>query len=274
MIRIAHISDLHFGRETPRVPEALLGELMRFSPGLTVISGDLTQRAATAEFRKARRFTALLPGPVLMIPGNHDLPLHNPVERLFSPWRKWQRFLGSDLEPRFETDDVICLGVNTARAMGRHLDWSRGRISRNQLSRLSQEFASVSEEKLRILAAHHPFWLPKSFRHRHLIDNSQPALEALASAGVDLILGGHIHLAFTHITHGILVCQAGTAISSRMLPGRANSFNFITGSRGRLEIVHMAWQGNGFSPAAVQDVFLADGRWRYLPNDEAEDKRS
>ncbi|HCY87134.1 MAG TPA: restriction endonuclease subunit S [Desulfobacteraceae bacterium] len=265
MIRIAHISDPHFGQEMPKVSQALTAELFRQTPDLTVISGDLTQRAATAEFRRAKDFVKGLPGPVLVIPGNHDLPVYNPAERLFSPWKKWRRHLGPDLEPRFETEDVLCLGANTARAMGRHLDWSRGRISRDQLARISREFAAAHETKLCILAAHHPFWLPKPYLHRHLIDNSRLALEFFRASGVDLILGGHIHLPYTRITGGIVVCQAGTAVSSRVLPGRTNSFNLITGNDEALSIVQMDWQGKRFAPAAVRDVIRRQGEWRTFP---------
>ncbi|MGD8325142.1 MAG: metallophosphoesterase, partial [Gammaproteobacteria bacterium] len=77
MPRLLHISDLHFGR--PYVPEA--GEaLQRIAPSLEldaiVVTGDISQRAKAREFEAARRFLDRLPSvPMLVIPGNHDVPL-------------------------------------------------------------------------------------------------------------------------------------------------------------------------------------------------------
>lgn len=42
MTTIAHISDLHFGREVPEVIEGLLQSLQMIQPELVIISGDLT----------------------------------------------------------------------------------------------------------------------------------------------------------------------------------------------------------------------------------------
>ncbi len=54
MRTIAHLSDLHFGR----IDEAVLSPLERAvteaCPDLVVVSGDLTQRARSREFRAAR----------------------------------------------------------------------------------------------------------------------------------------------------------------------------------------------------------------------------
>ena len=70
---LVHISDLHFGRERPVVLQAFLRALQTLQPQLVVISGDLTQRAKTAEYRAARTFLQALPVPYLIIPGNHDM---------------------------------------------------------------------------------------------------------------------------------------------------------------------------------------------------------
>ena len=56
MRTIAHVSDLHFGTEVPAVAEALTLDLGRNAPSLLVVSGDLTQRARTAQFEAAREY--------------------------------------------------------------------------------------------------------------------------------------------------------------------------------------------------------------------------
>lgn len=59
-----------------------LGRLMdKFRPDLILISGDLTQRARTHEFRLAKEFIRKLPAPVLVVPGNHDIPLYDVSSR-------------------------------------------------------------------------------------------------------------------------------------------------------------------------------------------------
>src|SRR3954454_332849 len=82
MRRLAHLSDLHFGRVDPAVVEGLLRSLEAARPDLVVVSGDFTQSARTEEFRAARAFLDRLPAPTFAVPGNHDLPQWDSVERL------------------------------------------------------------------------------------------------------------------------------------------------------------------------------------------------
>ena len=56
MRTIAQISDLHFGRHDGVVVEALLASLQASGCDLVVVSGDLTQRARSAEFAAAEAF--------------------------------------------------------------------------------------------------------------------------------------------------------------------------------------------------------------------------
>ena len=63
MRTVAHISDLHFGRIDHRVVDALVEDLDEQKPSLTIISGDLTQRARRSQFREARAFLDRLTMP-------------------------------------------------------------------------------------------------------------------------------------------------------------------------------------------------------------------
>jgi predicted MPP superfamily phosphohydrolase len=45
MRRIAHLSDLHFGRTDEKILAVLTRRMQELSPDLIVISGNLTQRA-------------------------------------------------------------------------------------------------------------------------------------------------------------------------------------------------------------------------------------
>jgi 3',5'-cyclic-AMP phosphodiesterase len=54
--------------------EAAIGQLNRLSPqpDLVLISGDITEEAAPAEYALARELIAAIRQPLLVIPGNHD----------------------------------------------------------------------------------------------------------------------------------------------------------------------------------------------------------
>ncbi len=96
------------------------------------------------------------------------------------------------------------------------------------------------------MVAHHPFWLPDSSLSRSLIGGREAALQGFHTAGVDLILGGHVHLAYVQPLEGMLVSHAGTTLSNRLTPGQPNSFNVIRGDRNRLALEQMEWRGTGF----------------------------
>lgn len=100
-------------------------------------------------------------------------------------------------------------GVNTARRIGFYLDLSRGRISQHQVKRVCKVFKDTPEDSLNIVVAHHPFWLPESSLSRSLIGNRDHAIKSFSEAGVDLILGGHIHLAYVEPVKGIIVSHEG-----------------------------------------------------------------
>jgi 3',5'-cyclic AMP phosphodiesterase CpdA len=97
--RIAHITDLHFGAEDPRVAAALLEKLNGDPPDLVAISGDLTQGARMSEFHAARAFLSALRAPNLAVPGNHDISPYNLLERFTAPYARWHRMISPETSP-------------------------------------------------------------------------------------------------------------------------------------------------------------------------------
>ncbi|MGB9178581.1 MAG: metallophosphoesterase, partial [Pyrinomonadaceae bacterium] len=117
MRTIVHLSDLHFGRVDYSVVKPLIEHVKEAKPDLVAVSGDLTQRARTAQFKEAREFLDALPQPQIIVPGNHDVPLHNVFARFLQPLDKYRRHITDDLEPFYADEEIAVLGLNTARSL-------------------------------------------------------------------------------------------------------------------------------------------------------------
>src|SRR3954471_6899322 len=125
MRTIAHISDLHFGRIDPPVVEALAADLAAHKPDLLVVSGDFTQRARAGQYKAAAEFLKRLPKPQLVVPGNHDIPMYDWffLPRFLAPLRNYRRYITRDLRPFYQDDELVVLGINTARSLTHKSGW-------------------------------------------------------------------------------------------------------------------------------------------------------
>src|SRR5512136_2930275 len=117
MRTIVHLSDLHFGRVYQPTLQPLILAVSEMKPDLVAVSGDLTQRARVEQFKAARSFLNALPVPQIIVPGNHDVPLYNPVLRFSRPLSRFKRYITNDLAPMYMDDEIAVLGVNTTRAL-------------------------------------------------------------------------------------------------------------------------------------------------------------
>ena len=116
MRTLVHLSDLHFGRVDPALLSPLRALVEHLEPDVVVVSGDLTQRARSAQFQQARVFLDSLPGPQIVVPGNHDVPLYNVFSRFLTPLVKYRRHVTDDLSPEYVDEEIAVLGINTARS--------------------------------------------------------------------------------------------------------------------------------------------------------------
>ena len=268
MTTLAHISDLHFGTETPDVVEGLLEDLASIQPTLVVVSGDLTQRARRRQFAAARQFLDRLPFPRLVVPGNHDIPLFDIVTRFARPLARFRRYIDEDVNPFFATDAVAVLGLNTARST----TWKDGRISLAQIEHLRRRLGPVPEHVSKVLVTHHPFLPPPGDPSPPLVGRAKEALQAAEACGVELLLAGHLHRGYTGdirthhvgIRRAMLVAQAGTAVSHRVR-NEANSYNVIRLSPERLGFSLRAWDGRGFRETRFDEYVKRDLDWRPTP---------
>ena len=270
MIRLAHISDLHFGTESPEIVEGLLEDLASVEPALVAVSGDLTQRARRKEFVAARRFLDRLPFPKLVVPGNHDIPLFDLVRRFARPLARFHRYINEDVDPYFATDTFAVLGMNTARSN----TWKDGRVSPAQIELIRQRLGPLPPLVLKVLVTHHPFLPPPWDPSPPLVGRAAEALRAAEACGVDLVLAGHLHRGYTgdirthhvDIRRAILVAQAGTATSHRVRH-EANSYNLIRLSPQRLGFSLRVWDGKAFHEARVVECVKSGSEWRPAPGD-------
>ena len=146
MNKLLQISDPHFGTEQPQVMQALQALAHAQRPDVLVLSGDITQRARASQFSQAREFCDRLAIPrMLALPGNHDIPLFNLYQRLFSPYGRYLRAFGPDVETCLNTPWLRGIGVKTTRRW-RH---KNGEVSVAQVERVVALLRELIEGKLR-----------------------------------------------------------------------------------------------------------------------------
>lgn len=248
MRTIVHLSDLHFGRVNPAILPPLLTFIREVKPDLVAISGDLTQRARSEEFKAARQFLDSIPFAQIVVPGNHDVPLYNVLARFVRRLDRYCRYITDDLAPFFADDELAVVGVNTARA----LTFKDGRINASQIAELQTRFQNLTDAQTKIVVTHHPFDLPAGAEGGRVVGRARHAMEALAQCRVDLLLAGHFHIAhagsattrFRIPGYSALVVSSGTSTSTRGR-GQPNSFNVIRTDRSRIGIECWAWQPEG-----------------------------
>ncbi len=274
MRTIAHISDLHFGKLDPPVAEGLVADLHAAPPSLLVVSGDFTQRARVGQYQEAAAYLKRLPSPQLVVPGNHDVPLWDLffLRRLFSPLGRYRNYISSNLRPVWHDDELMVIGVNTARRLSMTIDgfWKDGRISEEQLLDIRVACKDVPANVFKVVVTHHPFIPPPGDEHKGIaiVHGSRPALVELETAGVDLLLAGHLHRAYSEDVRGhheaakrsILSVQAGTATSTRRRH-EPNAYNRITIDGSRVSVDVRTWDGSKFISGAIRVFEKLDDVW-------------
>ena len=245
--------------------ERLVTAVHEISPDVVVVSGDLTQRARPVEFEEARLFLDRLPKPQIVIPGNHDVPLHNIYSRFWRGLDAYQKYISQDLEPFFSDREIAIVGVNTAR----RLTIKSGRINQAQIDRIEEQLCGLSNEIKKIVVTHHPFDLPAHYQKDSLVGRAAKAMARLARCKIDVLLAGHLHLSFSGPTairynaagHSAIFVQAGTACSTRSR-GEPNSFNVILLEQDLITVqTFSAEQAEAFELRSTQGFCRSSNGW-------------
>jgi len=247
-VRLAHLSDIHFGGENKEAVVAA-GERVRTGDfTLTVISGDLTRFAEKDEFLAAAAWLDTLPQPRLVTPGNHDAPYLAWAERIFAPFRRFERYIGPAPAQTWRGGGVAVRGVNTARGAQPRLNWSKGQIAPRQARAAADWFEAG--DAVRIVVAHHPLIEMIGGPMTARVWGGEKAAAMFAEAKVDLVLSGHIHApfawAYPHADGRTYAVGAGTlSVRERGVPP---GFNEVEVEDGCIRVTALAWTGSHYEP--------------------------
>ena len=271
MTTLAHISDLHFGTESPEIVEGS----SRPRVGRTLAGGSERRPDAAGQAEGVHGRTAL--------PGSHpDLPgslspaittfrsstslhaLRPPARPLPASHRRGRGSLlldGRGGGTGGSTPPVPTPGRT-------------GRISRAQINDLRRETRSPAATRIEgargcTTCSCRPLGPVASARWA----GRRGSPGRLRPAQFDPALSGHLHRGYTgdirthhvDIRRGILVAQAGTAVSHRVR-NEANGYNVLELSPQRLGFAVRAWDGRGFHEARFVEYVKSGHDWRPTPS--------
>lgn len=227
--RIFHVSDVHFGVEDEEALDWFSAAVADERPDAVICTGDLTQRATHRQYAMAGKWFASLETPIMLQPGNHDMPYYNLWERFRAPYARYgtlEAAVGSELSLAHAL--VVPFDTNVRAQM--RWPWSDGVVRRRKLeAALARLEALRNDPRPKLVACHHPL-LPAEDGLRNPTVRGDMAFAALAEAGASVVLSGHVHRPFDLVrargNRPLRMIGAGT-LSTR-LRGAAPSYNLVT----------------------------------------------
>lgn len=289
-LRIIHISDLHFGPkhqfaaeraaggdktkgDFQTLAQSLIADLKSLDdaagteekpPQIVCITGDLTEKATSAEFRQARQFCKDIAslGPLAVIPGNHDIDWTQ-AERAhrMEPWQdfitklrgQYDDWSADERDARVvvefaDSHNLIIAEINSSAWVEENEESAqRGELSEDALTSLNDQLEALSYERKQscikiAIVHHHPILIPDLVEPGRGYDSIQGArhlLRSLRHHGFHLLLHGHKHMPFTFTEDSLpaqqtirhkyplfIVC-GGSASSTELAEEQANCYNVI-----------------------------------------------
>jgi 3',5'-cyclic AMP phosphodiesterase CpdA len=254
--RLLHVSDLHVGAHEERNVEAGLARLVeQIEPQLVVASGDLSHRGRRGQLERAAEFLRSLGPPVLAVPGNHDLP-YTPA-RFARPWAEFER-VWDTTEPVASLPGLHVVGMNSARPFHHQ----SGGLGEGRLERAVARLGDAEPGALRVAVLHHHLvGAPWRSANKRPLARRDHVLRALASAGAELILGGHIHQATVSERHEfeavgpetrttVLATAPGFGQPRPRRLGEARGLQVYDADSEEIAVRTYGWNGDEWKPAA------------------------
>src|SRR5919109_487005 len=246
-LRVLQVSDLHAGtEEEPEVEGDRRARGAETDPERVIARGDLAHRNRRPEHERAAALLRSLERPLLVIPGNHDIPR-------MPPWRFTRTFdeflrVWPELEPVYRSERLVACGLNSVRP------WKQqgGALRRHQLEWVGSVLAEAPAGALRLVAVHHHLVGAPWRSRKRTIANRSTVLGALVDAGAELLLSGHVHQSaieerreFEVVrgeVHGTTVVTApGLGQPRPKRRGEARGLHLIEADEHALRVLTYAW---------------------------------
>ena len=265
-VRVLQLSDLHFGtREEPEIEDDLRRLVAETEPELVIASGDLTHRNTPEQHDRAARFLRSLGPPLLVIPGNHDMPRWPPA-RFTHTFDEFLR-VWNETEPVYRSERLVVCGLNSVRP------WKQqgGALRRDQIARAAAIFREAPDGALRIAAVHHHLLGAPWRSKKRTIANRSTVLGGLVDAGAELVVSGHVHQSSigerrefevvggkVHATTVVIAPGLGQPRPKRR--GEARGLHLFEADDGSLRVLTYAWVA-GLGAGAGGWAQIADRRF-------------
>ena len=236
--RIFHFSDTHFGVENGPALEAVARAAADERPDAILCTGDLTQRATHREFAQATQYLARFDAPVIVCAGNHDMPYYNLWERFTDPYRRFRK-LAAAVGGTLESPDIVFVPFKTTVRAQPRFPWSDGIVMQAALEQTVRHLEELAgDPRLKLVTCHHPL-LGAADGVKNSTIGGDRAFAALAAAGADAVLSGHVHIPFDLVRsregHSMRMIGTGT-LSTRLRHGTPPCYHVLTIENGEIAV--------------------------------------
>jgi 3',5'-cyclic AMP phosphodiesterase CpdA len=147
--------------------------------------------------------------------------------------------------------------VNTARAWQLRLNWAQGEMSRGQAAIAAAELQRATPGALRIIATHHPLDWPNDAPIKGVTRGGVRGLRALADAGAELFLSGHLHFASARLFETRALSVTSGTLSRRVRHERC-AFTVIRRPAAKLIEIEVVYIVQGVCETASVRQFRLD----------------
>lgn len=235
---VFHVSDVHFGVADPAAHRWFAQAVAAERPDAVLCTGDITQRAKHREYRAAHNWFAGLGVPVMMEPGNHDMPYYNPAERFLTPFKRFNR-LNRAVGTWLDLPHAAFITLRTTVRAQKRFPWSDGYVKPAALGRALRQLQALRDDpRQKLVVCHHPLMAGAPGSPNPTIHGDE-AFAALARAGADVVLSGHVHNPFdlTYEAGGRPLRMIGAGTLSTRIRSAPPSFNVLRlGAGGVLDL--------------------------------------